>query len=112
MRSPTSSTAPSKSIASSWPTSAFVDGVKIGSGSWSDSSRFWPADQYEPGRGQPSFDKQFVRDWASSTGWDRTPPAPPIPDDVVARTREKYVEAYERITGERFAEWLERTRSG
>ena len=74
-----------------------------------DSSRFWPADEYEPGRGQPSFDKQFVRDWASSTGWDRTPPAPPIPDDVVARTREKYVEAYERITGEPFAEWLRRT---
>jgi phosphoribosylaminoimidazole-succinocarboxamide synthase len=77
-----------------------------------DSSRFWPADQYEPGRSQPSFDKQFVRDWASSTGWDRTPPAPPIPDDVVARTREKYVEAYERITGEPFSGWLERTRSG
>jgi phosphoribosylaminoimidazole-succinocarboxamide synthase len=77
-----------------------------------DSSRFWPADRYEPGRGQPSFDKQFVRDWASSTGWDRTPPAPPIPDDVVARTREKYVEAYERITGQPFSAWLERTRSG
>ena len=76
-----------------------------------DSSRFWPADEYEPGRGQPSFDKQFVRDWASSTGWDRTPPAPPIPDDVVARTREKYVEAYERITGEPFAAWLTRTRA-
>jgi phosphoribosylaminoimidazole-succinocarboxamide synthase len=75
-----------------------------------DSSRFWPADQYEPGRGQPSFDKQFVRDWASSTGWDRTPPAPPIPDDVVARTCEKYVEAYERITGEPFSAWRERTR--
>jgi len=74
-----------------------------------DSSRFWPADQYEPGRGQPSFDKQFVRDWASSTGWDRTPPAPAIPDEVVARTREKYVEAYERITGEPFSSWLERT---
>jgi len=74
-----------------------------------DSSRFWPADQYEPGRGQPSFDKQFVRDWASSTGWDRNPPAPPIPDDVVARTREKYVEAYERITGEPFAQWRFRT---
>jgi phosphoribosylaminoimidazole-succinocarboxamide synthase len=74
-----------------------------------DSSRFWPADQYEPGRGQPSFDKQFVRDWASSTGWDRTPPAPEIPDDVVARTREKYVEAYERITREPFADWLTRT---
>ncbi|HEY1592133.1 MAG TPA: phosphoribosylaminoimidazolesuccinocarboxamide synthase [Solirubrobacteraceae bacterium] len=74
-----------------------------------DSSRFWPADEYEPGRGQPSFDKQYVRDWASSTGWDRTPPAPPIPDDVVARTREKYVEAYERITGQPFDAWLRRT---
>ena len=74
-----------------------------------DSSRFWPADQYEPGRSQPSFDKQYVRDWASSTGWDRTPPAPPIPDDVVAKTREKYVEAYERTTGEPFTAWLERT---
>jgi phosphoribosylaminoimidazole-succinocarboxamide synthase len=73
-----------------------------------DSSRFWPADKYEPGRSQPSFDKQFVRDWASSTGWDRTPPAPAIPDEVVARTREKYLEAYERITGEPFEEWLER----
>ena len=74
-----------------------------------DSSRFWPADQYEPGRGQPSFDKQYVRDWASSTGWDRTPPAPAIPDDVVERTRAKYVEAYERVTGEPFANWLRRT---
>jgi phosphoribosylaminoimidazole-succinocarboxamide synthase len=74
-----------------------------------DSSRFWPADTYEPGRGQPSFDKQFVRDWASGTGWDRNPPAPPIPDDVVSRTREKYVEAYERITGESFDSWLART---
>jgi phosphoribosylaminoimidazole-succinocarboxamide synthase len=74
-----------------------------------DSSRFWPADSYEPGRGQPSFDKQFVRDWASSTGWDKTPPAPAIPDDVVERTRAKYVEAYERITGQPFAAWLERT---
>ena len=74
-----------------------------------DSSRFWPADEYQPGRSQPSFDKQYVRDWASSTGWDRTPPAPAIPDDVVAKTREKYVEAYERITGESFQAWLERT---
>jgi phosphoribosylaminoimidazole-succinocarboxamide synthase len=74
-----------------------------------DSSRFWPADQYEPGRSQPSFDKQFVRDWASSTGWDRTPPAPAIPDEVVARTRQKYLEAYERITGEPFEAWLRRT---
>jgi phosphoribosylaminoimidazole-succinocarboxamide synthase len=76
-----------------------------------DSSRFWPADQYEPGRSQPSFDKQFVRDWASSTGWDRTPPAPPIPDEVVARTREKYIEAYQRISGEPFESWLRRTES-
>jgi phosphoribosylaminoimidazole-succinocarboxamide synthase len=74
-----------------------------------DSSRFWPADQYGPGRSQPSFDKQFVRDWASSTGWDRTPPAPEIPDEVVGRTTEKYIEAYERLTGEPFAEWLKRT---
>jgi phosphoribosylaminoimidazole-succinocarboxamide synthase len=74
-----------------------------------DSSRFWPADQYQPGRAQPSFDKQFVRDWASSTGWDRTPPAPPIPDEVVERTRAKYIEAYELITGEPFASWLRRT---
>jgi phosphoribosylaminoimidazole-succinocarboxamide synthase len=74
-----------------------------------DSSRFWPADHYAPGRGQPSFDKQFVRDWATSTGWDRTPPAPAVPDDVVARTREKYIECYERITGEPFHAWLTRT---
>jgi len=74
-----------------------------------DSSRFWPVDEYEPGRSQPSFDKQFVRDWASSTGWDRTPPAPAIPDDVVARTRAKYIDAYERITGEPFEAWLRRT---
>jgi phosphoribosylaminoimidazole-succinocarboxamide synthase len=75
-----------------------------------DSSRFWPADQYESGRTQPSFDKQFVRDWASSTGWDRNPPAPAIPDEVVARTREKYIEAYERVTGGSFDDWLKRTR--
>ncbi len=74
-----------------------------------DSSRFWPADQYEPGRGQPSFDKQYVRDWASGTGWDKTPPAPAIPDDVVAQTRERYVTAYERLAGEPFSAWLERT---
>jgi phosphoribosylaminoimidazole-succinocarboxamide synthase len=74
-----------------------------------DSSRFWPADAYEPGRPQPSFDKQYVRDWAAGSGWDKTPPAPALPDDVVARTREKYVQAYERITGEPFAAWLERT---
>jgi phosphoribosylaminoimidazole-succinocarboxamide synthase len=74
-----------------------------------DSSRFWPADRYEVGRGQPSFDKQYVRDWASGTGWDKTPPAPPIPDDVVAQTRERYVTAYERLSGEPFSAWIDRT---
>jgi phosphoribosylaminoimidazole-succinocarboxamide synthase len=76
-----------------------------------DSSRFWPADRYEVGRGQPSFDKQFVRDWAAGTGWDKTPPAPAIPDDVVAATRERYVTAYEKLAGEPFSAWLERTRA-
>ncbi|AXB41878.1 phosphoribosylaminoimidazolesuccinocarboxamide synthase [Amycolatopsis albispora] len=65
----------------------------------SDSSRFWPADEWEPGRPQRSFDKQFVRDWSLTTGWDKTPPGPEIPADVVAATRAKYVEVYERITG-------------
>jgi phosphoribosylaminoimidazole-succinocarboxamide synthase len=74
-----------------------------------DSSRFWPADQYEVGRGQPSFDKQYVRDWAAGTGWNKTPPAPAIPDDVVAATRERYVTAYEKLAGEPFSAWLERT---
>ncbi len=74
-----------------------------------DSSRFWPVDGYEPGRAQPSFDKQFVRDWAAGTGWDKSPPAPAIPDDVAAGTRARYVEAYELITGEPFDAWLERT---
>jgi phosphoribosylaminoimidazole-succinocarboxamide synthase len=73
-----------------------------------DSSRFWPADQYEPGRSQPSFDKQYVRDWAAGTGWDKTPPAPAIPDDVVAQTRERYVRAYELLAGEPFSAWLQR----
>jgi phosphoribosylaminoimidazole-succinocarboxamide synthase len=74
-----------------------------------DSSRFWPADGYEPGRGQPSFDKQYVRDWASGSGWDKTPPAPPLPDDVIERTGSLYREAYERITGEPFSAWLEKS---
>lgn len=64
-----------------------------------DSSRFWPADQYQPGRSQPSFDKQFVRDWLESTSWDKNSPPPALPDEVVAKTRQKYVEAYERLTG-------------
>ena len=67
-----------------------------------DSSRFWPADQYAPGRGQASFDKQFVRDWLSSAAWDRNSPPPPLPAEIVAKTRQKYVEAYERLTGKRF----------
>jgi phosphoribosylaminoimidazole-succinocarboxamide synthase len=65
-----------------------------------DSSRYWPADLYEPGHAQPSFDKQFVRDWADATGWDHSPPAPDLPEEVVAQTRDRYLEAYERITGE------------
>jgi phosphoribosylaminoimidazole-succinocarboxamide synthase len=73
-----------------------------------DSSRFWPADEYAPGRGQASFDKQYVRDWAAGTGWDKTPPAPAIPDDVVAQTRARYVRAYELLAGEPFSAWLER----
>ena len=64
-----------------------------------DSSRFWPADQYKPGQGQPSYDKQYVRDWLETTGWDKNSPPPPLPDDVVERTRDKYVEAYRRLTG-------------
>ena len=64
-----------------------------------DSSRFWPADDYEPGRSQASFDKQYVRDWLDASGWDHSPPGPELPDDVVANTRAKYVEAYERISG-------------
>jgi phosphoribosylaminoimidazole-succinocarboxamide synthase len=74
-----------------------------------DSSRFWPADEYAPGRGQRSFDKQFVRDWVTSAGWDKRPPAPPLPGDVCGGTRRRYVEAYERITEEPFSAWLERT---
>jgi phosphoribosylaminoimidazole-succinocarboxamide synthase len=67
-----------------------------------DSSRFWPADQYAPGHGQPSFDKQFVRDWLSSTDWDKNSPPPALPEDVVMKTRRKYVEAYERLTDREF----------
>jgi phosphoribosylaminoimidazole-succinocarboxamide synthase len=74
-----------------------------------DSSRFWPADTYEPGHSQPSFDKQFARDWATATGWDKLPPAPEIPEDIVEKTRAKYIEAYERITGNAFDSWVERT---
>jgi phosphoribosylaminoimidazole-succinocarboxamide synthase len=71
-----------------------------------DSSRFWPADRYEPGRSQPSFDKQYVRDWLDASGWDHTPPGPELPADVVSNTRAKYVEAYERLAGQPFDRWL------
>jgi phosphoribosylaminoimidazole-succinocarboxamide synthase len=74
-----------------------------------DSSRFWPAEGYEPGHGQPSFDKQYVRDWATESGWDKSPPAPALPEEVVDRTRDLYVDAYERLTGEPFSKWLERS---
>ena len=71
-----------------------------------DSSRFWPADEYEPGRAQPSFDKQFVRDYCESLGWDKTPPGPELPEEVVAGTRARYVEAFERLTGIEFNAYL------
>ncbi len=71
-----------------------------------DSSRFWPADAWHPGRPQPSFDKQYVRDWLDASGWDRSAPGPELPEDVVERTRAKYVEAYERLTGSSFDSWL------
>jgi phosphoribosylaminoimidazole-succinocarboxamide synthase len=72
-----------------------------------DSSRFWPADGYAPGGPQPSFDKQFVRDWCLGTGWDRTAPGPELPDDVVAGTRARYVEAFERVTGTSFDSYVQ-----
>jgi phosphoribosylaminoimidazole-succinocarboxamide synthase len=71
-----------------------------------DSSRFWPAEGYAPGRAQPSFDKQFVRDWCEGTGWDKTPPGPELPEDVVAGTRARYVDAFERLTGIPFDAYL------
>jgi phosphoribosylaminoimidazole-succinocarboxamide synthase len=67
-----------------------------------DSSRFWPADQYQPGGSPPSFDKQFVRDWLETTSWDKNSPPPTLPDDVVAKTRQKYIEAFKRLTGRNF----------
>ncbi|HLJ11177.1 MAG TPA: phosphoribosylaminoimidazolesuccinocarboxamide synthase [Planctomycetaceae bacterium] len=68
-----------------------------------DSSRFWPADRYDPGRSQPSYDKQFVRDWLETTGWDKNSQPPALPDEVVAKTREKYIEAFEQLSGTKFA---------
>jgi phosphoribosylaminoimidazole-succinocarboxamide synthase len=73
-----------------------------------DSSRFWPADRYAPGRAQPSFDKQYVRDFCERVGWDKAPPGPELSGDVVAGTRARYVEAFERLTGIRFGEYVER----
>jgi phosphoribosylaminoimidazole-succinocarboxamide synthase len=87
---------------------ASADLVMIDEVGTPDSSRFWPADGYEPGHAQPSFDKQFVRDWLDASGWDHEPPPPALPDDVVASTASKYREAYERISGEPFADYLAR----
>ena len=89
----------------------FADGelVLIDEVGTPDSSRFWPADVYAPGRPQISFDKQFVRDWLDRSGWDREPPAPALPPDVVEGTTARYVEAYERITGESFEGFRERS---
>jgi phosphoribosylaminoimidazole-succinocarboxamide synthase len=67
-----------------------------------DSSRFWPADQWKPGGPQHSLDKQYVRDWSGGLDWDRTPPGPPIPQDIVDATRARYIEVYERLTGTRW----------
>jgi phosphoribosylaminoimidazole-succinocarboxamide synthase len=72
-----------------------------------DSSRFWPADSFEPGRSQPSFDKQFVRDYCETLGWDKTHPGPELPDDVVAGTRSRYIEAFERLTEGSFARYVD-----
>ena len=71
-----------------------------------DSSRFWPADKYSPGGPQPSYDKQFVRDYCESLGWDKAPPGPELPDDVLVGTRARYVEAFERLTGISFDDYL------
>ncbi|MGH3092251.1 MAG: phosphoribosylaminoimidazolesuccinocarboxamide synthase [Gaiellaceae bacterium] len=71
-----------------------------------DSSRFWPADEYEPGRGQPSFDKQYVRDFCESLGWDKAPPGPELPAEIVEGTRARYIEAFERLTDVAFDEYL------
>jgi len=74
-----------------------------------DSSRFWPADSYRPGGAQPSFDKQYVRDWLDDVGWDHEPPAPDLPPGIVAQTSQRYAEAYDRVTGEPFERYLRRT---
>ncbi|MGH2811225.1 MAG: phosphoribosylaminoimidazolesuccinocarboxamide synthase [Actinomycetota bacterium] len=71
-----------------------------------DSSRFWPADEYAPGSSPPSFDKQYLRDWLDESGWDREPPPPDLPDEVVERTRARYLQAYERLTGKSFETYI------
>ncbi len=70
-----------------------------------DSSRFWPAERYQPGRSQQSFDKQFVRDWLETQDWDKTAPGPELPAQVVTRTRQRYVQAYELLTTTPFSDW-------
>jgi phosphoribosylaminoimidazole-succinocarboxamide synthase len=75
-----------------------------------DSSRFWPADAYRPGRGQPSFDKQYVRDWLDTQGWNHSPPPPDLPTEVVVATRERYVDAFERVTARPFETWMKEVR--
>jgi phosphoribosylaminoimidazole-succinocarboxamide synthase len=74
-----------------------------------DSSRFWPVDDYAPGGSPPSYDKQFVRDWLETLDWDKTPPGPEIPAEVVQGTRARYVEAFERLTGGSFQAYLDRS---
>ena len=72
-----------------------------------DSSRFWPADAYSPGTGPPSFDKQFVRDYCESLGWDKSDPGPELPEEVVAGSRARYIDAFERLTGRSFSDYLD-----
>ena len=76
-----------------------------------DSSRYWPADEWRPGNDVPSFDKQYVREWLDTTSWDKTPPAPDLPPEIVSGSRDRYVEAYERITGTNFDDYLGRKRA-
>ena len=92
----------------------FADGelILIDEALTPDSSRFWPADRYEPGGPQPSFDKQYVRDWLDASGWDHEPPPPDLPVEVIEQTAARYREAYERITGEPFEDYLARSKPG
>ena len=99
-RAASSSPTPSSSSGSSTASSSLADEVLT-----PDSSRFWPADEWKPGITPPAFDKQPLRDWLEAQGWDKRPPPPPLPAEVVAASRARYVEAYERITGLRFADW-------